>query len=69
MHHRILSENKRAQCVSDRVTYIVMRGRWCNIIFLNVHERNEEKSDYLKDIYKELEKVIVIFPRTIWEFC
>ena len=50
VRHRILSENKKAQCVSDRVTYIVMSGRWCNIIVLNVYERNEKKSDYSKGI-------------------
>ena len=25
--------------------FIVMRGRWCNIIFLNVHATSEEKGD------------------------
>jgi hypothetical protein len=26
--------------VSDRVSYVVLRGRWYNIIVLNVHEPN-----------------------------
>ena len=35
-----------------------MRGRWCNIIVLNVHAPSEEKSDESKDsFYKELEQV------------
>jgi len=41
VHHRIVS----AGFVSDRVSYIVLRGRWCNIIVLNVHAPIKEKSD------------------------
>jgi hypothetical protein len=37
---------------------MVLRGRWCNIIFLNVHAPTEEKSDDSKDsFYEELEQV------------
>ena len=32
VHHRIVSAVKRVEFVSDRVSYIVLRGRWCNII-------------------------------------
>jgi len=31
--------------------YIVLRGRWCNIIILNVHAPSEEKSDDAKDSF------------------
>ena len=35
-----------------------MRGRWSNIIVLNVHEPNEEKSDdSIGSFYEELEEV------------
>ena len=37
VHHRIVSAVKRVEFVSDRVSYIVLRGRWCNIIVLKVH--------------------------------
>jgi len=30
------------------VSYVVMRGRWCNVIVLYVHAPIEEKSDDLK---------------------
>ena len=33
------------------MSYIVMRGRWCNIIVLNVHAPTEEKSDESKDSF------------------
>jgi len=36
--------------VSDRVSYIVLRGHWCSIV-LNVHAPNEEKSDDSKDTF------------------
>jgi len=49
VHHRILSAVKGAEFVSDRLPYIVLRGRWCNIIVLNVHVLSEGKSDDSKD--------------------
>jgi len=37
--------------------YVVLRGRWCNIIVLNVHAPSEEKSDEAKDsFYEELQE-------------
>jgi hypothetical protein len=37
---------------------MVLRGRWFNIITLNVHAPTEEKSDDSKDsFYEELEQV------------
>ena len=50
-HHRIVSAVRRVEFVSDRMSYIVLRGRWCNIIILNVHAPSEEKSDDLKDSF------------------
>ena len=56
VHQRIASAVKRVEFVSDRVSYIVRRGRWCNIIVLNVHAPSEEKSDDSKDsFYEELD--------------
>ena len=52
---------KRIEFVSDRMSYIVMRGRWCNIIVVNAHAPNEEKSDGSKDnFYEELELDFII---------
>jgi hypothetical protein len=50
--HRIVLTVKRLEFVSDRMSYIVLRGNWCNI-FLNVHASSEEKSVDLKDIFYE----------------
>jgi hypothetical protein len=51
-----MSAVKRVEFVSDRMSYIILRGRWCNIIVLNVHAPTEDKIDYMKDrFYEELE--------------
>jgi hypothetical protein len=58
VHQSITSAVKRVDYVNDRVSYIVLRGRWCNIIVLNVHAQGEEKSDESKEsFYEELEQV------------
>jgi exonuclease III len=51
VHHRIVSAVMRVEFVSDRVSYIVLRGRWCNIIVLNVYATSENKSDDSKDSF------------------
>jgi len=64
VHHRIVSAVKRVEFASDGVSYIVLRGHWCNIIVLNVHAPSEDKSDDSKDsTYEELEQVFDHFPR------
>jgi len=66
VHQKITSAVKRVEFVSDRMTYIVLKGRWCNIIVLNVHAPSEEKSDDSKDsFYEELKQVFIIFLSTI----
>ena len=45
VHHRIVLAVKREDFVSDRVSYVVLRGRWCNVIVLNVHAPSDEGSD------------------------
>jgi hypothetical protein len=37
VHERLVSAVKRVEFVSDRMSYIILRGRWCDIIVLNVH--------------------------------
>ena len=43
VHHRIESAVKRVEFVSDRFSYIVLRGRWRNIFLVNMHAPSEEK--------------------------
>ena len=57
---------KRVEFVSDRLSYIIQRGRWCNIIVLNVHAPSEEKSDSSKySLYEELEQFFIFSLSTI----
>jgi hypothetical protein len=50
--------------VSDRMSYITLKGCWCDIIVLNVHAPTEDKDDDIKDsFYEELEEVFDQFPR------
>jgi exonuclease III len=64
VHQRLAPAVKIVEFVSDRVSYIVMRGRWNNIIFLNVHAPSEEKSEESKDsFYEKLEQVFHHFPK------
>ena len=64
VHHRIVSAVKRVEFVSDRESYTVVRGRWCNISVLNVHAPGEEKGDDSKDAFlKALEQVLYHFPK------
>jgi hypothetical protein len=47
-----------------RMSYIILRGRWCNIIVVNVHAPCEDTSDDIKDsFYEELRRVIDQIPR------
>ena len=65
VHHRIVSTVKRVEFVNDRMSYRVLRGRWCNITVLNVHAPSEEKSEDSKySFYEDLEPFLVIFLST-----
>jgi hypothetical protein len=64
VHKRIKSAVKRVEFVSDRLSYITLRGRWCRIIPLNVHAPTEDKTDDLKDsFYEKLGRVFDKFPK------
>jgi hypothetical protein len=63
IHKRIISAVKRVEFVSYRMSYIILRGRWCDIIVLNVHAPTEDKSDDVKDrFYEELGQVFDKLP-------
>ena len=51
VEQRTASAVKRVEFVSDRMSYIDLRGRWCNIIVINVHAPSEGKSDSSKDSF------------------
>jgi hypothetical protein len=59
VHKRIVSAVKRVEFVSDRMSYIILRGRWCRIIVLNVHARTQDKDSF----YDDLERVFDKYPK------
>jgi hypothetical protein len=61
---RILSAVKRVEFVSDRMSYIILRGRLHCILVLNIYALTENKTDDVKDsFYEELECVLDKFPK------
>jgi hypothetical protein len=46
------------------MSYIILKGCWCDILVLNVHAPTEDKDDDIKDsFYEELQQVFDQFPR------
>ena len=66
LHHRIVSAVKTVEFVSDRTSYILLRGYWYNIIVLNVPALSEKESNDSKDsFYEQLEQgFFITFLRT-----
>jgi exonuclease III len=63
IHNRIISAVKWVEFVSDRMSYITLKGRWFDIIVLNVHAPTDDK-DVIKDsFYEELKQVFDQLPR------
>jgi hypothetical protein len=44
VHKRIISAVKRVEFVTDRMSYVILRGRWCLIIVLNVYPPTEDEN-------------------------
>ena len=63
VHDTIISTVKRVEFVNDTMSYIVLRGGWCNVIVLNAHAPSEERSyDSKYSFYEEVEQVFDHFP-------
>jgi hypothetical protein len=56
VNNRIMSAVKRVEFISDRMSYITLKGLWYDIIVLNVHAPIEDKDDDIS-FYEELEQV------------
>jgi hypothetical protein len=63
VHNRIISAVNGVEFVSDGMSYITLKDRWCNITVLNVHVPTEEKDDIKESFHEELEQVFDQFPR------
>jgi hypothetical protein len=70
VHSRIMSAVRRVEFVSNRMTYIISRGLWRNIVFLNLNAPCDDKSDDVKDsFYEEIGRVLDQFLRYDLKFC
>jgi hypothetical protein len=50
------------------MSYIILKGRWCDIIIQNVHAPTEDKDDDIKDsFYEEIEQVFFSVPKVPYE--
>jgi hypothetical protein len=58
----IISAVKRMEFVSDRMLYITLRARWCDIV-PNIHALTVDKTDMRASFCKELEHVFNKFPK------
>jgi hypothetical protein len=64
VHKRIISAVKRVEFVSNRMSYVILRGRWCDIIVLNVHAPTENNIvDVMDRFCKDVERVFNKFPK------
>jgi hypothetical protein len=64
MHKRNISAVKRVEVLNDRKSYIILRGRWCQTIVLNVPAQTEDKIDDVKDSFcDKLERIFDKFPK------
>jgi hypothetical protein len=64
IRNRIISAVKRVEFVSDRMSYITLKDRCCDIAVLNVHAPTVDKDNIIKDsFYEELEQVFDQFSR------
>jgi hypothetical protein len=60
VHKRVISAVMRTEFVSHRMSYIILRGRWCHIIVLNVNAPTEDKTGDVKDNFCEELNVCLI---------
>jgi hypothetical protein len=63
VHQRIVPAVKIVEFVSDKMSYVVLRGRWCNSTVLNAHVPTEEKNESENSFYEELEQIFHYFPK------
>jgi hypothetical protein len=59
-----ISAVKRVEFISNRMSYTIQRGRWCDDIVLNVRAPTEDRSDDAKDSFYEVpERVLDELPK------
>jgi hypothetical protein len=63
VHNRIILAVKRVEFVSDRMSYVILKGLWCHISVLNVHAPKTNKtkqtpwSESASELYRRSDRV------------
>jgi len=69
VQHKTVSAVKGVELVSDRMSYIILKGRWCNIIVLNAHAPTRGKVITQKTVFMENKsRFSIIFLSTTRKF-
>jgi exonuclease III len=64
IYNRIISAFKRVEFVGERMSFMTLKGRWRDIIILNVHAPTEDKDGVINySTYEELKQLFDQFPR------
>jgi hypothetical protein len=59
---RIVSAVRRVEFVSDRMSYVMLKCRWYNIIVLNAHAPCVDKGDDVKETFcEEMGRVLISY--------
>jgi hypothetical protein len=53
VYKRTISADKKVEFVSDRISYLIVRGRWCDIIVLKVHVPTEDEIYHISESFYE----------------
>jgi len=61
VHHRIVSAVKTIKSVSDRMSYIILRGCWCNIVLKVRRKAMIQKTVFMRN----QNRFLIIFLSTI----
>jgi len=57
VHKGIIPAVKRLELISGRMSYITLRGRWCDTVVVNVHTPTEDESDDTKGSFTRNQSV------------
>jgi hypothetical protein len=56
-HNKNISTIERVEFISNSISYVICRGRCCNIVALKVHVRTEDEIDVKDKVCEKLESV------------
>jgi hypothetical protein len=49
VHKGIISVVRTVEFISDKISYITLKGRWCDVIFLSLHAPIDHKDSFTRN--------------------